>query len=234
VTIGQSVTFDVDGRTVHGTLTAPQVDGPPATGTPGLIFVHGLGGSQQGYVRRAGVLAGEVPVISLSFDLSGHGDSAADLEALTPRDHLDELVAAYDLLVEQSGVNADRIGVCGVSYGAYLAVLLSSLRPVTSLLLRAPALYGDHELDESLRRGRSTSSEAPANLFLTTLHEYCGQVSVVASGEDEVVSPETLDRYLAHIRYNTLVTIPGAGHVLDTPEHRAVFLKAIVDWARDL
>ena len=40
-------------------------------------------------------------------------------------------------------MNADAIGVIGTSYGGYLAALLTAVRPVQWLALRAAALYRD-------------------------------------------------------------------------------------------
>src|SRR3712207_7596311 len=47
--------------------------------------------------------------------------------------------SAYDALAGRPGVDADAIAVVGSSYGAYLAAVLTSLRPVRWLGLRAPA-----------------------------------------------------------------------------------------------
>ena len=47
----------------------------------------------------------------------------------------------------QPGVDAAAIAVVGSSYGGYLAAILTTLRPVRWLALRAPALYKDDGLD---------------------------------------------------------------------------------------
>src|SRR5262252_1043341 len=58
---------------------------------------------------------------------------------------LRDVLAAYDFLAAQHNVDADSIAVVGSSYGGYLAALLTALRPVKWLALRAPALYKDSD-----------------------------------------------------------------------------------------
>lgn len=231
------VSIAVDGRTIAGTLTAPAAnrDTPKASQRfPGVIFVHGLGGDQQGYIVRAKVLSGRLGICSLTLDLSGHGSSEGDLASLTPRDHLRDLTEAFEILVSDDRIDPDRIGVCAVSYGAYLAVLLSSFRPVKSLLLRAPALYEDGQLNESLNSGRTTTSPANASNFLAALRKYDGKIMVVQSGKDKVVTRDILDIYLRNIRYSKTNTIADACHVLASKQQRELFMSFILSWAQEL
>ena len=54
-------------------------------------------------------------------------------------------------LSDKRGVDAERIGVVGSSYGGYLAMLLASERNIHRLALRAPALYEDADFDRPKR-----------------------------------------------------------------------------------
>jgi len=98
--------------------------------SPALVFVHGWRSSQQSYVGRAESLA-EEGFIGLTFDLHGHGESETDgsvLDSTRTEDFLADVVAAYDFLVLQDDVDANRIGVVGASLGAYLGVWATTRR----------------------------------------------------------------------------------------------------------
>jgi hypothetical protein len=58
-------------------------------------------------------------------------------------DNLRDVLAAYDVLVAHRGVDASAIAAVGSSYEGYLGAILTSLRGVRWLALRAPALYND-------------------------------------------------------------------------------------------
>ena len=128
------------------TLDADMVTPVGTTTSAGLVFVHGLKSDQQGYIERAQAAADKLPCTCLTFDLSGHGGSGGDWSELFVKDHLDDVVAAYDAVSAQPQVDGERIGVCAASYGSYLTGRLVAIRPVARLLLRAPALYDDRVL----------------------------------------------------------------------------------------
>src|SRR3954467_12332009 len=132
----QSVDITVDEQRLAGTLITPRVL------VPGVLFVHGWGGSQQQYLTRAREVAA-LGCVCLTFDLRGHADTKSQHTSVSRDDSLQDIVAAYDLLARQPGVDTSAIGVVGSSYGGYLAAILTSLRAVRWLALRVPALYKD-------------------------------------------------------------------------------------------
>src|SRR5207244_3884041 len=78
--------------------------------------------------------------VGLVFDLRGHARSEGRRDLVSREDNLRDALAAYDLLAGARGVDPSAVGVVGSSYGGYLAAVLTSLRPVCWLGLRAPAL----------------------------------------------------------------------------------------------
>src|SRR5919206_3252774 len=128
----------VDDQHIAGTLVAP------ATAVPGVLFMHGWGGSQEQYLTRAREIAA-LGCVCLTFDLRGHARTESQHETVTREDNLRDALAAYDMLAGQPAVDASAIAVVGSSYGGYLAVILSSLRAVRWLALRVPALYRDED-----------------------------------------------------------------------------------------
>ena len=104
----------VQGTRLSGTLAAPE------TGLPGLLFLHGWNGSQEQDMDRAHAIAA-LGCVCLTFDLRGHVGTEALHASITPRDNLDDALAAYDTLATHPAVDSRAICVVGSSYGAYLA-----------------------------------------------------------------------------------------------------------------
>jgi len=203
---------------------------PPDLSNPGpaLLFVHGRGSSQVGYLPRADALTKHLGVTCLTFDLTGHGGSPT-LADVTARDHLDDCEAAFDALAHHPGVDARRIGVCGASYGGYLSVLLSGRRDIARLLLRAPALYHDAAIDTPIDRRGTSSSDAVATQLFAGLARSRADVLIVESEYDEVISRSIIEAYLhgcprAHHRI-----LRGARHGLSEPDE-ATFATILTDW----
>lgn len=201
----------------------------------GVLFLHGWNSSQRGYLPRARAVEADCGARCLSFDLAGHGEHATrPASEFSPRQHLAEAAAKYDELAASAGVDPARIGVCGASYGAYLAALLVGERPLASLLLRAPALYPDAAID-SPPRERRTGVERPADaLALRNLAGFAGPVTLVESERDEVIPHAVVEAYLAACPRARHTVIPGAAHSLSDPAWNEAFLAEILAWARTL
>jgi len=169
----------------------------------------------------------------LAIDLGGHGDSTGRLTHVTPRQNLADVMAAYDRLGSAPGVDPARIGLCAASYGAYLTVLLTAFRPVTRMLLRAPALYADDCFDLGLgqrRPGDPTTAPTP----LAHLALFPGPVTIVESEQDEVISHDTIAAYLAALPRAVHLIQPDAHHALTDPAWRAAFQRITVEFFADL
>src|SRR5215207_7787280 len=152
----EEIDIAVDGRHIACTLVSP------APLVPGVLFVHGWGGSQEKYLARAREIAA-LGCVCLTFNLRGHAETEPQHETVTREDNLRDLLAAYDVLACHPLVDKASIAVVGSSYGAYLAAILTALRPVRWLALRVPALYKDEDWSpqaaaEEVRAGGSPSA----------------------------------------------------------------------------
>ena len=130
----EEVVFAVAGETVCGTLIG-QSERDRA-----ILFIHGWGGTQQQCLPQASALA-NLGFLSLTFDLRGHGRTKDRIGLVSREDNLKDVVAAYDFLAAR--VKLTNIVLVGTSYGGYLGAILTSLRPVSHLVLQAPAIYRD-------------------------------------------------------------------------------------------
>jgi pimeloyl-ACP methyl ester carboxylesterase len=229
------IRISVDRRSLAGRLFEPtpsQDDVIGDTGHAGLLFVHGYASDQNGYQTRAEAACRELGLICLTFDLGGHGNSTGNRLELSRQDHFQDLIAAYDWLRAVGGVDPARIGVCGASYGAYLACLLISEKPVKRLLLRAPALPGEQRSNDA--PGERQQVNEPANAALHNLRNFPGDTLVLESAADEVIPHAVIDKYLAAASHGTHHVIPDAAHALVREEWNAAFIREILDWFRDL
>jgi hypothetical protein len=223
---------DADMRTAHFGTSGRRLTGRvfgPAASRPGLLFVHGIDSSQAGYRERAEAAVERLGAVCLTFDLGGHGDSEGTRDVLSIRDHLADLVSAYDRLVAEREVDSTRIGVAGASYGGYLAALLSTRRPVARLALRAPALYADADLDVPRGLRRPVSDPSLASAAVQALERFGGPVLIVESGRDPSLAP-MVRAYRDARPEHEYVLIADAGHELDRPEWRAAFLSALLEF----
>ena len=232
------VRINVDGESLAGTLAVPK------TGVPGLLFLHGWTGSQESDLRRARQIA-TLGCVCLTFDLRGHAATEAMRNEVTPRDNLHDALAAYDLLIAQPLVDRSSIAVVGSSYGAYLATVLTSLRPVRWLSLRVPALYRDRhwsvpkgKLDRlDLETYRSQRIEPEDNRALKACSRFGGDVLIVESQKDHLVPHATIANYMSSFRQARSLTyrlIEGADHALSDAESRRAYSSLLVGWVREM
>jgi len=225
-------------RTIAGTLVAPD------TVVPGVMLVHGWDGSQEQYLARAHAIAA-LGCICLTFDLRGHARDKAHRDTVTREDNLNDMLAAYDLLTGHPAVDANSVVVVGSSYGGYLATILSALRPVRWMALRAPALYKDGDwlvskqhLDrQEIARYRALKLEPDSNRALAASAIFEGDVLLVESEMDHIVPHPVIENYRAaflRTRSMTYRVIRGADHALARPEWSEAYTTMLVNWMSEM
>lgn len=228
----------VDGQHVSATLVTP------GTVVPGVLFVHGWGGNQEQYLGRAREVAA-LGCVCLTVDLRGHGKADGHRDEVTREDNLRDVLAAYDRLVAQRIVDRDSLAVVGSSYGAYLAALLTTQRPVRWLGLRVPALYPDEEwevpkqkLDKTMLHAyRRKTVASQDNRALRACAAFAGDVLIVESERDDLVPHTVIENYIEackHARSLTYRVIEGADHGLtELPAQRA-YTSLLVNWLTEM
>lgn len=232
------IDISVDGEHIEGTLFAA------STMVPGVLLVHGWDGSQEQYLKRAHEIAA-LGCVCLTFDLRGHARHAAQRLLVTREDNLRDVLAAYDALVGHPSVDPSAIAIVGSSYGGYLAALVSAMRPVRWLALRAPALYRDGEWNTP--KGQLSRSDLVAyrrslvgpkdNRALAACAAYAGDVLIVESEVDQTVPHTVVENYLAafkHVRSVTYRVISGADHALSKQESRQAYGALLVSWITEM
>src|SRR3982751_3683595 len=92
------ISIRVDGEQISGTVVSP------ATVVPGVLFLHGWGGTQEQYLARAREIAA-LGCVCLTVDLRGHAGTEEQKETVTREDNLRDALAAYDTLAGQQAVD---------------------------------------------------------------------------------------------------------------------------------
>lgn len=228
----------VDDEAIAGTLLSPE------TKVPGILFVHGWGGSQQRDLARAKDIAG-LGCVCMTFDMRGHEKTLIRKETVTREDNLEDLLAAYDRLVSHPTTDSASIAVIGSSYGGYLATFLTTLRPVKWLALRVPALYWDeqwrqpkHLLDRlRLAEYRREPLRPVDNRALAACAEFTGDVLLVESEHDTFVPHTTLMSYRAAFEKAHSLThriVDGADHALSKDCDQKAYTTILTSWISEM
>lgn len=238
-TFDEKVRIRVDDDSIDATFITP------GTLVPGVLFVHGWGGSQAQYVARAREIAA-LGCICLTFDLRGHAQTHAQYATVTREQNLGDLLSAYDLLSARPHVDPAAIAVIGSSYGGYLAAVLSSMRPVKWLALRAPALYMDTDWtspklqlhkDHDLTGYRHAFVPAAENRALRACQDFAGDVLLMESEFDAIIPRTVVASYreaCKQARSLTYRCIAGADHGLTDEAHQRAYTALLVGWMGEM
>jgi dienelactone hydrolase len=232
----EAIDIAIDGQHLQGTL------GRARAVVAGVLFVHGWGGSQEDYLALAHDAAA-MGCLTLTFDLRGHGRTRPLRAQVTREDNLRDMLAAHDLLAANLGADAP-VGVVATSYGAYLAAIMTALRPVRWFGLRVPALYKDEDWnlpkarlqeEQQLKEYRRLVVRPADNRALRACAKFRGDVLVVESGHDERVPHPVIESYLsAFTRARSLEarSIEGADHGLSQPSWQSAYASLLTGWLK--
>jgi uncharacterized protein len=234
-----AINIEVDKERIAGTLVVP------STVVPGVLFLHGWGGSQEQYLARARETAA-LGCVALTVDFRGHARTRGQQDTVTREDNLRDALAAYDALAMERHVDASAIAVVGSSYGGYLGAILSTMRPVKWLALRAPALYPDagwtkpkvqlHK-DQELHAYRRRHIRAQENRALRACAAFEGDVLLVESENDDIVPHPVLASYrdaCSNARSLTYRIIDGADHGLSEEPVQRAYTALLVNWLTEM
>jgi alpha-beta hydrolase superfamily lysophospholipase len=125
----------LDGLRLSGTLVTP--DSPLGRA---VVLVHGGGVTREegGFFTRLAAGLGEAGVVSLRFDLRGHGESEGRQEELTLSAVLNDIRVALAHVREAAGAYA--VSLLGASFGGGICAYYAAKQPdeVTQLVLLNP------------------------------------------------------------------------------------------------
>jgi hypothetical protein len=238
----EAIGIAVDNQHIAGTLTVPAALERAA---PGALFVHGWGGNREQDLAAARASAA-LGCVCLTFDLRGHAETERQHETVTREQNLRDVAAAYDVLAGNALVERSFIALVGASYGAYLGALLTFLRPVRLLALRAPALYKDDDWEAPKRKlhieanfaaYRRLALRAEDNRALGACAQFLGDALLVESEHDEIVPHPAVANYIAALANAHSLTyrmIEGADHALSEKRWEHAYTELLVNWLSEM
>ena len=120
--------FENQGQLIAGTLHLPDGPGPH----PAVVFCHGFTGNKGEthflFVKASRELAAH-GIASLRFDFRGSGESEGEFSDMTPLTEVSDACRALHVLADQPEVDADRLGVVGLSLGGLVAACVAGREP---------------------------------------------------------------------------------------------------------
>jgi dipeptidyl aminopeptidase/acylaminoacyl peptidase len=122
------VSFYSEGTRLAGDLFLPD-NVAPAEKRPGILLCHGYTGVRTLYLPDTARALTDAGYVVLTFDYKGWGDSEGPQSRLSPYGRVIDSRAALTFLGAQAGVDADRLGIYGTSYGGSTVVWTAATDP---------------------------------------------------------------------------------------------------------
>lgn len=214
-------------------LSNPSFDGK----RPAFLVIHGWTSAMDRYPSRVKNIV-NMGYVAVLFDMRGHGKTGGELDLLSPHDHLDDCLAAYDYMANLDNIDPNNISVFGSSYGGYMASLLSAERKVDHMVLNVPADYPDDIFDtpkmqesehtDEYRKKELSPNEAKA---LKAISNFSGDLLLIEAEFDEQVNPQVMKNYrnAAKDGYDYEL-IKGADHSMKNPGVNEARIKVMTEW----
>lgn len=238
----QKLTFDSHGYKLNTAVFYPPVKKEKY---PAILFVQGWTGKKERSYQYATGLS-QLGYLCFLFDARGHGKSEGDINSFTIREFLDDVLAAYDYLIDIDGVDKENISAVGSSFGGYLIALLSTKKNIKNLTMRVPADYPNEDLDKlkttSSHEDKSTMTwrrkqKQPSETYaLDALSKFTGNVLIIEAELDNSVPHQTIENYKNAVKDKSKLTyafMAGAPHSINEGKFRDDVEHILVEWFKD-
>ena len=235
---------------LHGILHAPT---DPTGPHPAVALFHGFTGTKvephRIFVKTARALAA-TGYYALRFDFRGSGDSAGDFADMTISGEVSDAIKSLDILAAMPGIDANRLGILGLSMGGCVAALVSGQDPrVKSTVMWAPLSDDPPDRKQEIlsRAEAPPTPDANANVVgpqfyaelpqispSTTLETYTGALLIIHGSGDDVVPVSHGHRYYTRMQNRQAPTaleiIEGADHTFNTIRWEQTVITKSVTW----
>lgn len=160
------------------------------------VCLHGIGGNRHNWDKQLSALGNVMPMVAL--DLRGYGDSTLGFSQSQADDYFD------DILAVMSHFGAQKIVLCGLSYGSWLATSFALRHPgKTAGLVLCGGCTGMSEADPDEREAFRVSREVPLDAGQTPADFADAVVNVIAGPDLSDTVREVLRASMAAIPQDT-------------------------------
>jgi dipeptidyl aminopeptidase/acylaminoacyl peptidase len=239
-----------DGYPVHGWVVRPDPAAHPGP-RPVLLAIHGGPFAQYGYslFDEAQVYAGAGHVVVLGNPRGALGYGEAHGRAIRHRMgtvDADDLLALLDAALDTDGVDRDRVGVMGGSYGGFMTTWLAAhagerfrAAIVERALTAFDSFTGSSDIGYFFTEAYAGSdpAEVARQSPLSHVDRIALPTLVIHSEQDWRCPVEQAQRLFVGLRQRgvpaELLLFPGEGHELSRsglPSHRVARFAAILEW----
>lgn len=205
-----------------------------------VLWLQGWTSSMDSHFEGVKRMAKNTRISFATFDYAGHGKHTVKLEDSTRHQQHNEVVAVFDALKERG---YKKIIVIGGSFGGYMAALLTGVRPVHAVVLRAPAMYADIEFKtrhaetakwknpDRHQYDKATDAYINDNEAVRAIQKFEGFTYVLEHELDEQV-PRVMPRtYFDNAKYGNYFIIPKTKHspkLMGNPQPHFDYIEHIV------
>ncbi|HEX5411723.1 MAG TPA: alpha/beta hydrolase [Terriglobia bacterium] len=220
---------------------------------PGVVFFHGFTGDRMEshwiFIKCARALASH-GIASLRFDFYGSGESEGSFNEATLQSEIADARSAVRFMHRQKGIDAGRLGLCGLSLGGCVAACVAPAAKAKALVLWSavahPAIFqqlsdrlgktspsGDYEYDARLISARFVRDAAKVDP-LRAIRRFRKPTRIIHPGKDDTVPLSHAADFLhasgASIKQK--VIIPGADHTFTSIAWESAVIGQTVEWFR--
>ena len=171
-------------------------DVTPAQDGPLCLFLHGIGGARSNWAMQLSTAAAHMRAAAL--DLRGYGDSTLGSEQSTVDHYCADILRVMDVL------GAEKLVLCGLSYGAWIATSFAMRYPEKlSGLFLSGGCTGMSEAGPDEREAFRLSREVPLNAGQTPADFAPEVVDMLCAADAPLSAREELLRSMSAIPANT-------------------------------
>lgn len=209
---GKKIVFKVNKRTLVGKILGKKTDR-----LSNFIFFHGAGKSTKEKAKKIFSKTFFIAVSNIvTFDFSGHGESAGKLKESSLQKRILEAKKAIEIYT--TGKN---LTICGSSMGGYVALKMLEFYDVKNIILFAPAIYDKQAINVQFNKGftkiiRKRESWRNSDV-IPLLKKFTGNLIIFIGENDEIITAEVIDlinKYSVKVKKKEIIKFKNCPHAI--------------------